>query len=235
MKINPEDRHTMPKKDPKKKGFVPTKKRSSADDDDSIDSKGNIRGLIDYGSESEDSYIPSGRKLRSSKNPTVKTDTITLISKLKKEKQMLLQKLKEIDEDEKLEQLERDYEERKKAGKKIVKESEDEDEDEDEDDEYDDDEEYDEDEEMEVEEESKEKDKKPSSFMFSFGGYEEEKNVPRRHNMKKETSDVQQFVKLITTPSDEDTIDGQIDQFKARPVEKKTKLLTVLESRNKAP
>jgi len=53
--------------------------------------------------------------------------------------------------------------------------------------------------------------------------------------MKKESADVKQFVKLITTPSDEDTIDGQIDQFKALPEDKKTKLLAVLESRNKAP
>ena len=52
--------------------------------------------------------------------------------------------------------------------------------------------------------------------------------------MKKEADDVKEFVKLITTPSDEDTIDGQIDQFKALPEDKKEKLLNVLGNRNKA-
>jgi len=50
-----------------------------------------------------------------------------------------------------------------------------------------------------------------------------------------EAEDVKEFVKLITTPSDEDTIDGQIDQFKALPEEKKSKLLQVLGVRNKIP
>lgn len=244
MKNDYEDRHTMVKKDSNKKGFVPlSKKRSSADDDESIDSKGNIRGLIAYTSESDESFAPNPRKTRASKNPTVKPEkesTLSLISKLKKEKQLLLQKLREIDEDEKLEQLEREYEERKKVKKNthVIYDEEEEDTEgaDDEDDDEDEGDDYNEDEDMNMEVEDETKDKKNASgFTFSFGGLEEDKNVPRRHNMKKEAADVKQFVKLITTPSDEDTIDGQIDQFKALPEDKKTKLLSVLESRNKAP
>ena len=71
---------------------------------------------------------------------------------------------------------------------------------------------------------------------LSFGIDEgAERMIPRRHNMKKESSQVRKFVKLVTTPSDEDTIDGQIDQFKALPDEQRTKLINVLESRNKTP
>jgi hypothetical protein len=73
-------------------------------------------------------------------------------------------------------------------------------------------------------------------IVLSFGIDENaDRNVPKRHNMKKESAEVRRFVKLVTTPSDEDTIDGQIDQFKALTEEQRTKLLSVLEARNKSP
>ena len=50
--------------------------------------------------------------------------------------------------------------------------------------------------------------------------------------MKKEHEDVKKFVKLVTQPSDENTIDSQIDQFKAMPLEHQKKLLTALELKN---
>lgn len=75
-----------------------------------------------------------------------------------------------------------------------------------------------------------------SGIVLSFGIDEgADRMVPKRHNMKKESAEVRRFVKLVTTPSDEDTIDGQIDQFKALTDEQRTKLLTVLEARNKSP
>jgi len=219
----------------KKKGFFLKKKKPTADDSDdsSVDSKGNIRGLIDYDDSDDmmDESVPYKTRSISKKNVITKNDP--LVSKLKKEKERLLQELKEKEEDNKLDNLERKYIERKKREKlerQSKKESESDSMDEDEDDE--DDEDYEDDEEMERDEQRS----LPTGFTFSFGGDEAtEKNVPKRHNMKKEGADVKEFVKLITTPSDEDTIDGQIDQFKALPEEKKTKLLQVLGIRNKAP
>jgi len=206
----------MVKKNDKKKGFQPIKKQSSDDDDDtSVDSKGNIRGLIDYGSsddmfteESSSSSGPTSKKLRSGKKNVVKSGdkTEALINKLQKEKERLLQQLHD------------------KKGKKEPS-----DDDDMNGDEYDDEDEYDEDDE---EYEDDEERAPPNAFTFSFGGVDEsEKNVPKRHDMKKEAADVKEFVKLITTPSDEDTIDGQIDQFKALPQDKKIKLLSVLGNR----
>jgi len=195
----------MVKKNDKKRGFAPKPKKTSANDDDSsVDSKGNIRGLIDYGSSDEmltdesSSSGPISKRIRGVKNGN-------LITKLQKEKDRLVKQLKDKKDDDKMED---DYE--------------DEYEEEDYDSEGDDDESY-------KEEEGR---AAPSAFTFSFGGMDDgEKNVPKRHNMKKEAADVKEFVKLITTPSDEDTIDGQIDQFKALPTDKKTKLLSVLGNR----
>ena len=150
----------------KKKGFRPIKKRQSSDDS-SVDSKGNINGLIDYGSSDDmildDVSVKEKKQKRDKKNKVV------------------------YESDESMEDSDESYETEEEAG---------------------------------------------PAFTFSFGGIDDgEKNVPKRHNMKKETSDVKEFVKLITTPSDENTIDGQIDQFKALPEDKKTKLLNVLGNR----
>ncbi len=119
-------------------------------------------------------------------------------------------------------------------------EDEDEDMDENEDRTVEEDEDDDMDEDDEEEEgEDEEEDDNPmgkSGIVLSFGlDGADDRMIPRRHNMKKESDEVKKFVKLITTPSDEDTIDGQIDQFKALPIEHRAKLLNVLESRNKTP
>jgi len=233
----------------KKKGFYLKKKRSSRDDtstdDSSVDSKGNIRGLIDYDDSDDmmdDVTAPVTRRTRNKKRNVISKTSpdSSIVNKLKKEKERLLQELKEKEEDDKLDSIERKYMERRKRekqSKKKEEESEGEEEDDD-DEEYDeDDEEYEDDEDDEDYEDDKDEHRSlPAGFTFSFGGEDpSEKNVPKRHNMKKETADVKEFVKLITTPSDEDTIDGQIDQFKALPEEKKSKLLQVLGVRNKIP
>ena len=68
---------------------------------------------------------------------------------------------------------------------------------------------------------------------ISFGGDEQsDRMVPRRHNMKKEAEDVRRFVKLVTTPMEENTIDDQIDQFKALESPKKRAMLDALEKRS---
>jgi len=68
---------------------------------------------------------------------------------------------------------------------------------------------------------------------ISFGGEEQsDRMVPKRHNMKKEAEDVRRFVKLVTSPMEENTIDDQIDQFKALESPKKRAMLDALEKRS---
>ena len=118
----------------------------------------------------------------------------------------------------------------KKEAKKETKmeiEEEDEDEDEDEEDYEEEDEDDDEDDEEDEEQE------KPQGISISFGiAKDSESHLPKRHNMKNENEDVNKFVKLLTQPSDENTIDNQIDQFKAMPLDHQKKLLGVLERKN---
>jgi ATP-dependent Lon protease len=234
----------MTKKNDKKKGFKPYSKKLSSDQDDSdsVDSRGNIRNLIDYGS-TDEMFSEDSNNSNYSATDKIETDynskkhqgtTNKLINKLQKEKERLIQQLKYKDDDKK--KVYKTRSTKKNNSEDVIMDKNDSD-DEDYDDEEYDDEDYDDEEDDEDydEEEDKEDGNHPKAFTFSFGGMDEsEKSVPKRHDMKKETADVKEFVKLITTPSDEDTIDGQIDQFKALSEDKKTKLLNVLGNRNKA-
>lgn len=70
---------------------------------------------------------------------------------------------------------------------------------------------------------------------ISFGGPVEDqvdRMIPRRHNMKKESEEVRKFVKLISKPAEENTIDDQIEQFKALESPKKRAMLDALEKRS---
>jgi hypothetical protein len=280
-----------PKKSDDKKrtnGFQPRKKKSGGgkpDDDSSVDSHGNIRGLVDYdydssdyeeeltGTSSED-YTTSGKsdrspiahRLRSRARTNKKSpknelhcvkesdeeDDEALIARLRSEKRRLAQRLKEKEEDEKLARLEerlearerkrkeeeREERHRRLKGKVVESESEEEEEEEEEDsEEYEEEEEDEEDEVEETEEEDEdEEDDRAPGIILSFGGGDDmDRMIPKRHNMKKESAEVRKFVKLITEPSNEDTIDGQIDQFKALSEDQRKKLLNVLEHKGKNP
>ena len=62
------------------------------------------------------------------------------------------------------------------------------------------------------------------------GGHEMN-NVPQKYNMKKESAQVKQFVKLLTTPVQENSIDTQIKHFKELSSEKQNELIVALENR----
>ena len=103
----------------------------------------------------------------------------------------------------------------------------------DEDEEDDDDEEDDED----YEDESSESGGgfKGISISFGGGGMQEAPNdtmIPKRYNMKKESADVRRFVKLVTKPVEQETIDDQIDQFKGMELSSQKTLLEALEKRS---
>jgi ATP-dependent Lon protease len=240
----------------KKKGFLPNKKRSghTPNDDDSIDSKGNIRNLIAYDDsdfdqeDSDDSSYNQEDKSNSTKRSAIAHRTRTkqstkqkkenslvktkqsktiesdieeeefkssnklnkLCKKLKSEKELLQSMLREK---KSFPPIQSKSSKSSKKSRRVIESEEDEDDEDDEDDES-----------------------EPPGIIFSFETDEAaERMIPKRHNMKKESAEVKKFVKLITTPSDEDTIDGQIDQFKALAEDQRTKLLSVLESRNKTP
>jgi DNA polymerase III delta prime subunit len=72
----------------------------------------------------------------------------------------------------------------------------------------------------------------PTGIVISIGGggdEMDERMIPKRHNMKKESAEVKKFVKLVTEPHEEGGIDDQIDEFKALSKEKQAELLSVLD------
>ena len=85
-------------------------------------------------------------------------------------------------------------------------------------------------------EEEEEDDGKFKGISISFGGgggfEEDDRMVPKRHNMKKESAEVRRFVEMVTKPVEENTIDDQIDQFKALESPKKRVMLEALEKRS---
>jgi ATP-dependent Lon protease len=104
------------------------------------------------------------------------------------------------------------------------------DEDEDEEDYDEDEEDYDEDEDEEMEEELM------PGIRISLGGIfgegvDIDRFAPKRYNLKKESEDVNKFVKLITKTNEENTIDNQIDQFKNLENEKQKQMIQALERR----
>jgi hypothetical protein len=55
--------------------------------------------------------------------------------------------------------------------------------------------------------------------------------IPKKFNMKKEPDIVKKFVKLVTAPVEENTIDTQIEEFKALSAERQKDLVNALENR----
>jgi len=208
-----------------KKGKAP----QNEDDDDSVDSRGNIRGLIAYTDEEDDSEVSEQESSMRTRPPTraaAKKANKIIKKKQSHPKKRVVAPIKK---------------------EPIVVESEEEDEDEDddeldEDEDEDEDDEYDEDAEAEVEDDEEEdeepaKKQAPAGISISFGSFGEdsfmEKMIPKRHNMKKEPLLVKKFVELVTNPPTESTIDDQIDQFKSLPSPIQHNMIEALERRPK--
>jgi MoxR-like ATPase len=222
---------TKPKKDSADSSVVPANKKQGPqrkesvapppDDNDSVDSKGNIRGLIAYSEdEEEDDTMSSssesafvGRRLRSSAAKS--KNTIKTVSPKRAKKSTLVKKSVQTKKPVIVQDEEMDIE------------------DESEEDEYTDDS----DEDYTDEDDSPEpvKKKGPPAISISFDTVQsgpDERMIPKRYNMKKESHLVNKFVKLLTEPHEEDGIDNQIDQFKGLPVEKQEQLVASLEKKS---
>jgi len=184
-------KHSQEKKTPRKKNLAIKKSipHNKDDDDDSIDSYGNIRDLIDY---DEDSSSVSESESDVDEKPRKPVQRKAA----------------------------------KKATKKIKKAIEEEEEESEEEDEED----FEEDEEMIEEEDENMVEEQLPGIRISLGSFGmEDPMVPKRHNLKKESEQVNKFVKLIRKPNEQNTIDDQIDQFKGLASDKQNQMISALE------
>lgn len=192
------------------------------DDDDSVDSRGNIRGLIAYSDEEEMSdYVTETsdeESVEERRRPPRRTAALKALRKIRNKflndstetpKNRLV--TKRIDEeDEEDDEEEEDYNEEEDDGEDV---------------------------DMDVEDDNSSARKKKGAMpgiSISFGAFDpgdsqDERLVPKRHNMKKESANVKQFVDLITKPPEESTIDDQIDRFKALPESQQKHMIAGLE------
>jgi len=223
------------------------KRNAPQDDDDSVDSKGNIRGLI-VSDESESEFI--------SETDTEEED-IVLTKKIKErakkrslrnhralKKKFAPKKSKKVVEESEEEESEEEEEVPKKKKnklirrKKAVEEEEDEDEEASEEDDDEEEDEDDEDEEDDEDYDEEDDDIQMNGLHINIGGFGDdfaERMVPKRHNMKKESKEVKKFVELISKPYEENTIDDQIDQFKGLTAEKQSRIIETLERKPTTP
>jgi len=233
----------------KGKGKGPTKRKGGgAHDDDSVDSHGNVRGLIVYSDEEESFHtedetpsdtshltLEQKRDIRHSARRAAKKATNRIQKAYEAEESQRRSKKntlkKHVVEDSSSEEEDDEQEEYvaplKKRGfmprrKVSLAKEEEEDEEEDEDDDEDDDDDDDEEE---------EDTKSAAGFVISFGGEsaQDTRMIPHRHNMKKETPAVKKFVELMTRPVEDGGIDDQIDEFKLLTPDKQNELLTTLD------
>ena len=204
------------KKDKKEKKPLQKKRGGNAKDDDDVDARGNIKGLIAYSSESESSESED-EKPRRSKGFAPRKAAVKANKKIKK----TLEK-----EDSRKKSRKKIYEddEEEETPTTVLTEEED-DEEEDEDDEEDDD-------------EDDEDQPRGRNIMLNFGFGDSEsvddRMVPKRYKIKKESEIIQKFFKLMTTPIDTETIDDHIDQFKTLKDEDQKRMIQALENRPKA-
>ena len=221
------------------------------DSDSSVDSRGNIRDLIDYDSEEEDDdYVPRRRPVRRAAVLANKRIDKELAREKKKADKESRKKntvhYPEVRRKPKVEPRRRVVE---SESEEETEESEEQEEEEEEDDEEEDleeteeqDEEEEEDEEMEEPEEEEEEEQEDEmdddeatrglfTYILKMGGGQQDAMVPKKFNMKKESAGVKKFVELLTTPVEENTIDTQIEQFKKLSDEKQKELIVALENR----
>jgi hypothetical protein len=226
-----------------KKGKQPLPGKGGKDSDDesdsSVDSHGNLRDLIDYGSDSEE---PSPRPIRKA----------ALLARKKID--LIMKKSRKADKEERAERAEKEEKathilntvhyptvrrrpcpplsstiysptsSTQEDMEEIDEETEDEI----------DIEETDEEPEMEETESNEdEQNEELFHYILKMGdhGSENKSMVPKKYNMKLEPESVQRFVTLLTTPMEENTIDTQIGQFKEMAEEKQNELLYALENR----
>ena len=210
----------------------PAKKAAADDDDSSVDSRGNLRNLIEYEEEDSD-YEPS------------ETSESAVAKRVRKNNRAPRKNLKEREKGikqfaPKKSVAKKSVKPPAKKLKKKVEEEDDEDEEEvltkseDEEEEVDEDEEEDED--MDEEDEEDDDDHKHAKATIDWlvlGEESDDPNEPKKYKMKKESPEVRRFVEILQKQNEgeEEHIDNDITYFKTLPAEKKAALLVKMENR----
>jgi flagellar biosynthesis GTPase FlhF len=209
-------------KDKKGKKPEPSKRKARPDDDSSVDSKGNIDGLIEYSEEEfEDETTTPESSWDSSDTETVKPRRKAAVKAEKK-----IKKLKEAEPVKEKTKIKTKV----KNKAKTKEETEDEDEDEDEDDEEEDDEEDDEEDEEEDEDEDDSGKGGQIQLLISDFGGDMGPPKPKKYKLKSESEAVRRFVKLVQSDEpDEDDIDRDIGYFKGLSPGSQDRLLNKLQ------
>jgi ATP-dependent Lon protease len=181
-------------------------------DDDDVDTRGNIKGLIAYSSESELSESEAEESPKKSRRNGFqpRKAAVKAAKKIKKK----------YEKEESEEESEEDYESEEEETPTTLSEEDMYDEDDDEDEDEDD-------------------DGPPGRSIlvnFGFGDSEQsdDRMIPKRYKIKKESEITQKFFKLMTTPVETETIDDHIDQFKSLKEEDQKRMIVALENRPKA-
>jgi ATP-dependent Lon protease len=209
---------------PKKGKPLPGNNGKDSDDesDSSVDSHGNLRDLIDYGSDSEE---PSPRPIRKAALLARKKIDLIMKKSRKEDKESRPQNTIHYPTVKR-----RPYPPLSpsiyspKSSTEDIEETEDDIEETDEETEM-------EETEMEETESNEEENEELFRYILKMGDRKGDTMVPKKYNMKLEPESVQRFVTLLTTPMEENTIDIQISQFKEMTEEKQNDLLRALEHR----
>jgi hypothetical protein len=203
---------------------VPAKRRAAvpSDDDSSVDSRGNIRGLIDYDYESSDSdYVTSSEDERPQRRAAVKAGK-RIARQLEKEEAPKKKTASKLAPQAAKNEIMKPKA-KVKAKPKVVEEEEEE---------TDGESLGSEDTWSEDSEEYEDEEAGGGVIRISLGAEEpDDPMVPKRHNMKKEAPIVRKFVELVSKPLEDVGIDAQIDQFKAMEPAKQKTLIDALERR----
>lgn len=228
-----------------KKNRKPRRKAHSTDDDSSVDSKGNLRNLIDYDYHEDDAEYttseeemafetdtkessdakPPPRRQPQRKAAIKARERIRMASVSSSEVEEPKQKRKtktktkdesSSDESEISERLERAIRKNASRRRLVRRVVESEDESDDDDD------------------SESTSEAEPSPFMgFRIGGLQPNPNQPRKHKMKDQPEIVQRFVKLVQKGNDNDEqashIDNDITYFKKLPVNQQTQIIEKME------
>ena len=228
--------------------------RGGGESDSDVDERGNIRGLIAYSDDDEDYSSSDSSEPPAKRRRPVRSAAIEAGHRIRKELAASEEKKKKrVTPTTTSSWAKQVASMAEKKSRRVVEsdtESEDEDEYEDDEDDEDGDEdeedgetlgsqdtdtedEEDDEDEADDDEEEELNSRSGANLILTIGGADEgpDPMIPQRHNMKKESASVKQFVKLLTMPLEDNTIDAQIDQFKALATDKQKELLEALEKR----
>jgi ATP-dependent Lon protease len=217
---------------PQKKSNSKKPKKTADDDDSSVDSRGNIRNLIEYEEEEDSDYEPSEetsesavakrvrknqRAKRGLKDKKIKKFAPKKSAPIKKQKPSAKKSKKKVESEE--EESEEEEEEEEDEEEEVLTKS---------------DEEEEEEEDEEMDEEDDHRNAKATIDWLVLGGDDEDDpNEPKKYKMKKESPEVRRFVEILQKQNEgeEEHIDNDITYFKTLSADKKSALLAKMETR----